>query len=58
MNWYEGETLLHFLEAIQINRDVNLKDARLPVQYVIRPQTGELRDYRGYAGKIQAECIA
>ncbi|MBI1767331.1 MAG: GTP-binding protein [Bacteroidetes bacterium] len=52
MNWYEGETLLHWLETIQVNRDVNLKDARLPVQYVIRPQTDDLHDYRGYAGKI------
>lgn len=52
MRWYEGETLLNWLETIKINRDVNLKDARLPVQYVIRPQTDDLHDYRGYAGKI------
>ena len=52
IKWYEGETLLHFLESVQINRDVNLNDARLPVQYVIRPQTEEFHDYRGYAGKI------
>ena len=32
--------------------DVNYTDARFPVQYVIRPQTEELHDYRGYAGKI------
>jgi len=31
---------------------VNLTDSRVPVQYVIRPQTDELHDYRGYAGKI------
>ncbi len=52
INWYEGDTLLHFLETVQINRDVNLNDARLPVQYVIRPQTEEFHDYRGYAGRI------
>lgn len=52
MSWYDGETLLNWLETIKINRDVNLKDARLPVQYVIRPQTDDLHDYRGYAGKI------
>jgi len=52
ISWYEGETLLHFLETVQINRDANLKEARLPVQYVIRPQTEEFHDYRGYAGRI------
>jgi sulfate adenylyltransferase subunit 1 len=52
MSWYEGESLLHFLETVKIQNDVNVKDARLPVQYVIRPETTELHDYRGYAGKI------
>jgi sulfate adenylyltransferase subunit 1 len=52
MSWYEGESLLHFLETVKIQNDVNVKDARFPVQYVIRPETTELHDYRGYAGKI------
>jgi sulfate adenylyltransferase subunit 1 len=52
MDWYEGESLLHFLENVEIQQDINLTDARFPVQYVIRPQTDELHDYRGYAGKI------
>jgi sulfate adenylyltransferase subunit 1 len=52
MNWYEGESLLHFLENVEIQQDINLVNARFPVQYVIRPQTDELHDYRGYAGKI------
>jgi sulfate adenylyltransferase subunit 1 len=52
MNWYDGESLLHLLENVEIQQDVNLTDARFPVQYVIRPQTEELHDYRGYAGKI------
>jgi sulfate adenylyltransferase subunit 1 len=52
MSWYEGETLLHFLESVKIEQEVNFKEARLPIQYVIRPQTNELHDYRGYAGKI------
>ena len=52
MNWYEGESLLHFLENVEIQQDINLTDARFSVQYVIRPQTEELHDYRGYAGKI------
>jgi len=51
-SWYDGEPLLHQLEHIQVQKDVNLTESRFPVQYVIRPQTTELHDYRGYAGKI------
>lgn len=52
MPWYEGHTLLDLLENIQVQNDINLSSARFPVQYVIRPQTNELHDYRGYAGQI------
>ncbi|HXB31746.1 MAG TPA: GTP-binding protein [Puia sp.] len=52
MSWYDGTTLLDFLETISIESETNLTHARMPVQYVIRPQTEELHDYRGYAGKI------
>jgi sulfate adenylyltransferase subunit 1 len=50
--WYEGNSLLDFLEKVQVNEHIDLKNARFSVQYVIRPQTEELHDYRGYAGKI------
>ncbi|NML19403.1 GTP-binding protein [Pseudoflavitalea sp. G-6-1-2] len=50
--WYEGPSLLQFLEEVRLEDDVDLKHARFPVQYVIRPQTEDLHDYRGYAGKI------
>ena len=50
--WYEGGSLLDILENVPVQNDINLTDARFPVQYVIRPQTDELHDYRGYAGKI------
>ena len=52
LDWYEGPTLLELLEKTEVEKDINLDYARLPVQYVIRPQTEELHDYRGYAGKI------
>lgn len=52
MPWYEGSTLLYVLENIHISGDENLIDCRFPVQYVIRPQTDEHHDYRGYAGKV------
>lgn len=52
MPWYEGSTLLHHLEEVHIASDRNLVDVRFPVQYVIRPQTAEHPDYRGYAGTV------
>lgn len=52
LDWYEGEALLDRLENIQVQQDIDLTHARFPVQYVVRPQTTELHDYRGYAGKI------
>ena len=52
LSWYEGPTLLELLETTELADDIELKRGRLGVQYVIRPQTDELHDYRGYAGKI------
>jgi sulfate adenylyltransferase subunit 1 len=52
INWYDGKSLLEFLEDIQIDNDINHTDARFQVQFVVRPQTEELHDYRGYAGKV------
>ncbi len=52
MNWYQGPTLLHLLESVYIESDYNHIDARFPVQLVIRPQTLEHQDYRGYAGRV------
>ena len=52
MPWYKGATLMHTLENVKLGADLNHIDARFPVQYVIRPQIDEYRDYRGYAGKV------
>ena len=52
MDWYQGGTLLYLLENIHIGSDHNHVDCRFPVQYVIRPQSDEFHDYRGYAGRI------
>jgi sulfate adenylyltransferase subunit 1 len=52
IDWYDGKPLLQFLEEIEIDHDVNITDPRFQVQLVIRPQTEELHDYRGYAGKV------
>ena len=53
MKWYDGATLMYTLENIYIGSDQNHIDGRFPVQYVIRPQSKEFHDYRGYAGKIE-----
>lgn len=52
MTWYQGATLLHMLETVHIESDYNHIDSRFPVQYVIRPQTKEHQDFRGYAGRV------
>jgi len=49
--WYKGSSLLEYLEKVQIDQEQN-SGSRFQVQYVIRPQTEELHDYRGYAGPI------
>jgi bifunctional enzyme CysN/CysC len=52
MPWFEGQPLLGQLEEVHIASDRNLVDNRFPVQYVIRPQSAEQRDYRGFAGSV------
>jgi bifunctional enzyme CysN/CysC len=52
MPWFEGQPLLGQLEEVHIASDRNLVDNRFPVQYVIRPQSAEHRDYRGFAGSV------
>ena len=51
--WYDGGTLLEYLESVEASADINKTDARFQVQYVIRPRDEEHHDYRGYAGRIQ-----
>ncbi len=52
MPWYEGTSLLHHLEEAHIASDRNLVDARLPIQYVLRPHNTAHHDHRAYAGTI------
>jgi sulfate adenylyltransferase subunit 1 len=52
MSWFTGQPLLQFLEEVEVSEDINHSDPRFQVQYVIRPQTKELHDYRGYAGQV------
>lgn len=52
MMWYEGPSLLDFLETVDVDHNNEFEHPRFQVQYVIRPQTDELHDYRGYAGEV------
>ena len=52
MPWYQGATLLYYLESVHIASDYNFIDCRFPVQHVIRPYSDAYHDYRGYAGRI------
>ncbi|WP_330349298.1 sulfate adenylyltransferase subunit 1 [Streptomyces sp. NBC_00582] len=54
MDWYGGPTVLEHLETVPVGPEPAGRPARFPVQYVIRPQTSEHPDYRGYAGQIAA----
>lgn len=52
MPWYQGPALLDFLEGVEVAGHLPSVYARMPVQWVIRPQTADLPDYRGYAGRM------
>jgi len=57
MDWYEGPTLMYYLENVHISSDHNFTDVRFPVQLVIRPNTDEHHDFRGYAGRVAGGVI-
>jgi len=52
--WYKGSSLLSHLENVEIPVDNKSEHARFPVQWIVRPQTDELHDYRGYAGRVSS----
>jgi sulfate adenylyltransferase subunit 1 len=57
MDWYGGPTLLEHLETVPVGSDPSEEPARFPVQYVIRPQSAEHPDYRGYAGQLASGVL-
>ena len=52
-SWYEGPSLLEFLETVHIANDHNLTDFRYPVQYVLRPNL----DFRGFCAKVASGVV-
>jgi sulfate adenylyltransferase subunit 1 len=57
MAWYTGPPLLRHLEQVQVASDRNLRDARFPVQWVVRPMSDEHHDYRAYAGQVASGVL-
>lgn len=58
LSWFKGESLFSFLENISIEENNEFNQARFQVQFVIRPQTDELHDYRGYAGSMLSGSLS
>lgn len=56
MPWYKGDSLLDYLENVEL-AEKKQQAWRFPVQWVVRPQTEELHDYRGYAGRVLGEGL-
>lgn len=54
--WFEGPTLLEYLERVEFEES-NVDTWRFPVQWVIRPQSADYPDYRGYAGRVIGEGV-
>ena len=52
MPWYQGPSMLYHLENVYIGGEENHVEARFPVQWVIRPQSDDWHDFRGYAGRV------
>lgn len=52
MPWFKGPSLLYHLETVYTGGTENHVDARFPVQWIIRPQSAEHHDFRGYAGRV------
>ncbi len=51
--WYDGTTLLNYLETVPIHLDRNMDNFRFPVQYVLRPNL----NFRGFSGKVASGVI-
>src|SRR5690606_6595515 len=56
LTWYDGASLLDYLENVDLEERKN-QPWRFPVQWIVRPQTDDLHDYRGYAGRVLGEGL-
>ena len=51
--WYQGPTLMNYLETVTIHQDATTKPFRMPVQWVNRPHL----DFRGFSGTIVSGTV-
>ncbi len=51
--WFDGPSLLEYLETVEVTRDATDKPFRMPVQLVVRPS----HTFRGYAGQIVSGAV-
>ena len=58
MTWYQGPTILDVLETVDVQRSITHKPFRLPVQYVIRVDNGQYKDFRAFAGQVASGIVA
>jgi sulfate adenylyltransferase subunit 1 (EFTu-like GTPase family) len=52
--WFDGMSLLEFLETVEVEHDAVSKPFRMPVQLVLRPT----HEFRGYAGQILTGVVS
>ena len=55
--YYDGPPLLELLETVEVARDRNLEDIRLPIQWVVRPRDAKPGEHRLYAGQVASGVI-
>ena len=51
--WYNGPTILEYLETVPINRARNYNDFSFPIQWVQRPHL----NFRGYSGTVTGGVV-
>ena len=50
LDWFNGPTVMEYLNTVDISHDKNFENFRLPIQYVVRPNL----DFRGFCGTVAA----
>ena len=57
MSWYQGPTILDILEGVDVQQDITKNKFRMPVQYVVRADNDEHKDFRGFAGLVSSGSV-
>jgi sulfate adenylyltransferase subunit 1 len=54
MPWYQGPSLLQWLESLDTSVTPSMPALRLPIQYVARQDGSAAEDFRGYLGRVES----